>query len=79
MTGKVTLDCEAPTGGTDVTLSSNNPGVTVPATVHAAADALSVTFPITAAADASGTATITATPNDGTPKQVTVTVDSTPV
>ena len=79
VTGRVTLDCEAPDVGTTVTLSSNNAGVTVPATVDVPADALNVTFPITAAADASGTATITATPDGGTPEQVTVTVDSTPV
>jgi hypothetical protein len=80
VTGKVTLDCEAPAGGTTVTLVSSNPSsVTVPATVDVPADALSVTFPITASAGASGTATITATPDGGTPEQVTVTVDSTPV
>lgn len=79
VTGKVTLDCEAPSGGSDVTLNSDNVGVTVPGSVHVPADAISLTFPITAAADASGTATITATPDGGTPRQVTVTVDSTPV
>jgi hypothetical protein len=76
VTGKVTLNCEAPSpDGTTVTLVSNNPSeVTVPPNVVVPADALSVTFPITAAVGATGTATITATPDDGTPKPVTVTV-----
>jgi trimeric autotransporter adhesin len=74
VTGKVTLNCEAPVGGTTVTLHSDNAGVTVPATVVVPADALSVTFSITAASDASGDATITATPDDGTTRQTTVTV-----
>jgi hypothetical protein len=77
--GKVTLDCEAPTGGTTVTLGSDNTGVTVTPPVIVPAGKLSTTFSIDAAEEASGDATITATPNDGTPKQVTVTVGSTPV
>jgi hypothetical protein len=79
VTGKVTLDCEAPDAGTTVTLGSDNTGVTVTPPVIVPAGKLSTTFSIDAAEDASGDATITATPNDGTPKQVTVTVGSTPV
>jgi hypothetical protein len=74
VTGKVTLDCEAPTGGTTVTLSSDNTGVTVTPPVTVPAGKLSTTFSIDAAAGATGDATITATPDDGTPRQVTVTV-----
>jgi hypothetical protein len=74
--GKVTLNCEAPSpDGTTVTLVSDNPGVTVTPPVIVPAGKLSATFSIDAASDATGDATITATPNDGTPKQVTVTVD----
>jgi hypothetical protein len=76
VTGKVTLNCEAPSpDGTTVTLVSSNPSeVTVPPTVVVPADALSATFPIHALPGATGTATITATPDDGTPRQVVVTV-----
>lgn len=77
VTGKVTLDCEAPSpDGTTVTLVSDNPDVTVPGTVVVPADKLNATFSIHAASNASGEATITATPDNGTPKQVTVTVEN---
>ena len=46
-TGTVTLDCEAPPGGTTVTLSSSDPGVGVPLSVLVPAGQLSVAFPIT--------------------------------
>ncbi|HSD23392.1 MAG TPA: hypothetical protein VLB79_03610 [Solirubrobacterales bacterium] len=48
-TGTVTLDCEAPPGGTTVTLSADS-GVGVPANVIVPAGQLSVGFPITTAA-----------------------------
>jgi hypothetical protein len=46
-TGTVTLDCEAPPGGTTVTLSSSDPGIGVPASVNVPAGQLSANFPIT--------------------------------
>jgi hypothetical protein len=80
VTGKVTLNCEAPTGGTTVTLLSDNAGVTVvPSSVVVPAGALSATFSIHAAADASGQANIGETPLDAGSPRATVTVDSTPV
>ena len=46
-TGRISLDCEAPAGGIQVSLSSNHPGATVPASVTVPAGELSVNFPIT--------------------------------
>jgi hypothetical protein len=60
-TGTVTLDCEALSGGSAVSLSSDNPDVTVPSTVTVLQDKLSANFQITVAPTASGTATISAT------------------
>jgi hypothetical protein len=60
-TATVTLDCEAPSGGTVVALSSNKAGVTVPTQVTVPEDQLSTTFQVTTAGAASGDATITAT------------------
>jgi hypothetical protein len=56
--GTVTLNCEAPAGGTSVSLSSDFAGVTVPASVTVPQDQLSVTFPI--GTNAAGTANVTA-------------------
>jgi hypothetical protein len=51
-TATVTLDCEAPTGGTVVNLSSVDPShVHVPATVTVPADELSVNFQVTTEPD----------------------------
>lgn len=46
-TGTVTLDCEAPAGGTTVTLASSDPQVGVPVSVNVPAGQLSAEFPIT--------------------------------
>ncbi|HEY6652849.1 MAG TPA: hypothetical protein VI028_01860 [Solirubrobacterales bacterium] len=46
-TGTVTLDCEAPPGGTTVTLSSSDPGIGVPPSVIVPAGQLSANFAIT--------------------------------
>ena len=70
-TGTVTLSSPAVTGGAVVTLSSNNAGVTVPASVTVAAHATTANFNVTASA-ASGTATITATLNGTATTQVTI-------
>ncbi len=79
--GTVTLNCEAPAGGTTVTLVSDNAGVTVQPTtsVFVPEGKLSATFSIKAAADASGVAHIGETPTDAGSPRATVTVDSTPV
>jgi len=46
-TGTATLSAAAPAGGAQVSLSSNNPAVTVPASVTVAAGATSATFSVT--------------------------------
>jgi LmbE family N-acetylglucosaminyl deacetylase len=46
-TGTATLSAAAPAGGAEVSLSSNNPSVTVPASVTVAAGATSATFSVT--------------------------------
>ncbi|HEX3294265.1 MAG TPA: hypothetical protein VHR38_11070 [Solirubrobacterales bacterium] len=46
-TGTLTLDCEAPPGGTTVSLSSSDPGIGVPPSVIVPAGQLSANFPIT--------------------------------
>jgi hypothetical protein len=56
----VTLDCEAPSGGAVVDLSSDTAGVTVPLTVTVPQDQLSATFQVSTLGTASGDATITA-------------------
>jgi hypothetical protein len=61
--GSVTLNSEAPPGGTMVTLSSNNDAVTVPATVAVAGGTTQAEFVVstrTVAADADVTVTGTA-------------------
>jgi hypothetical protein len=74
-TGTVTLNCEAPSGGTIVSLSSDLPGVTVPPTVTVPQDQLSAPFTINA--NASGTATISAdTAGTGGPQQATLDVNN---
>jgi trimeric autotransporter adhesin len=45
-TATVTLACEAPTGGVTVDLTSDDPGVTVPASVNVPAGKLSQTFDV---------------------------------
>jgi hypothetical protein len=77
-TGTVTLDCEAPSGGATVTLSSDNPSV---ATVQAPSmlvpqDQTSGSFQINTVGV--GTATITATGPSGPPMQATLQVQSLP-
>jgi trimeric autotransporter adhesin len=60
-TGTVTLTSAAPSGGSVVTLSSNSPSATVPASVTVAAGATSATFTTTTTAvTAAATATISA-------------------
>jgi trimeric autotransporter adhesin len=59
-TATVTLDCEAPSGGAVVDLSSDTAGVTVPLTVTVPQDQLSTTFQVSTLGTASGDATITA-------------------
>src|SRR3989442_5628440 len=63
-TGTATLDGQAPAGGAQVTLSSNNPAATVPGSVTVPAGATSAPFTITTSAVAASTsATITASYN----------------
>ena len=59
----VTLSSAAPTGGSNVTLASNNASLTVPASVTVAAGATTATFSATAAASLASnqSATVTAT------------------
>jgi hypothetical protein len=72
--GIVMLTGEAPPGGASVTLSSDSPAVTPPASVFVPAGSPSVSFPIPTSAVASNTtATITASWN-GTTVQSTVTL-----
>ncbi len=71
--GTVSLACEAPPGGTTVSLSSSPAGLTVPPTVLVPAGSLSATFQITAAA--TGDFTVTATDANGT-KQAPLHVDN---
>ena len=72
-TGTVTLDCEALSGGTEVTLESGDTNVaTVPPSVTVSQDELSAAFDIDAVGG--GTATITATGPSGDPQQATLTV-----
>ena len=73
-TGTVTLDCEALAGGSVVSLSSDNPEVTVPPTVTVPQDSPSATFTITATPNAVGQATITATL--GGTQQQTLTINN---
>jgi hypothetical protein len=77
-TGTVTLNCEAPSpGGTSVTLSSDNPDVTVtPSPVVVPADKLSKTFTINVEADAAvdSTAHIGVTPSDPSSPRATLTI-----
>jgi trimeric autotransporter adhesin len=74
-TGTVTLDCEAPPGGTTVTLASDS-GVGVPASVNVPAGELSVDFNITTGAGlADGQYDVSATAGGNT-VHATVTIDS---
>jgi hypothetical protein len=75
-TGTVTLDCEAPAGGTVVNLSSDHSGVTVPASVTVPQDQLSATFQINTIATANGTANIGATTGTGGSKSAALQVDN---
>jgi hypothetical protein len=72
-TGTVTLDCEALAGGSLVTLSSDNPQVTVPATVTVAEDQLTATFQVLTTGAANGLAEITGTL--GGSQQATLTIN----
>ena len=75
-TGTVTLDCEAPSGGTTVTLSTSDPGVAVPPSVVVPAGQLSVNFPITTDAGlGDGPFDISATAGEDT-RHATLTIDS---
>ncbi|HET9120618.1 MAG TPA: hypothetical protein VFN72_08790 [Solirubrobacterales bacterium] len=75
-TGTVTLDCEAPPGGTTVTLGSSDPGVGVPVSVLVPAGQLSVNFPITTDPGlGDGQFDVSATAGSGT-KHATLTIDS---
>jgi hypothetical protein len=77
-TGTVTLNCEAPAGGTPVTFSAADPGVGVPAdgVITVPAGELSVDFPITTAGDLQdGQYDISATAG-GQTVHATLTIDS---
>jgi hypothetical protein len=75
-TGTVTLDCEAPSGGTTVTLDADS-GIGVPATVVVPAGQLSATFDITTAGDlADDQYDVSATVGADTPVHATLTIDS---
>jgi hypothetical protein len=76
-TGTVTLDCEAPDGGTVVDLTSSSPAaVSVPDTVTVPAGQLSVSFQVnTLGTTASGDYTITAESGTGT-KNASLTVNN---
>ena len=75
-TGTITLDCEAPPGGTTVTLSSSDPGIGVPPSVIVPAGQLSVSFPITTDAGlGDGQFDISATAGGDT-RHATLTIDS---
>lgn len=60
-TATVTLDFIAPSGGTVVTLASDNPGVTVPAELDIAENQCRGTFTASSTSAATGTADLTAT------------------
>ena len=73
VTGTVTLNTTAPTGGSVIALSSNNSAASVPATVTVAQGQNSATFNITTSSVAAqATATITATLNGSATGTVTL-------
>jgi trimeric autotransporter adhesin len=65
----VTLTQTAPTGGSSVTLASNNTWLTVPASVTVAAGATTATFSSTAAASITSNQSVTVTTTLGTSSQ----------
>jgi hypothetical protein len=72
-TGTISLDCEAPPGGTVVSLSTTYSGVTIPASVTIPQGELSATFPITTVISASaGDAEIDATAGATVPATLTL-------
>ena len=75
-TGTVTLDCEAPEGGTTITLTAED-GVGVPAQVTVPEGQLSVDFQITTQANVDDGPYVISATNGGDPKQATLTLDST--
>jgi hypothetical protein len=75
-TGTVTLACEAPTGGTEVTLEGTPTGLTLPPTVTVPAGALSATFQVSATE--SGDFTIEASDSAGS-QQAQLHVDQEPI
>jgi hypothetical protein len=74
LTGTATIAGLAPTGGAVVTLSSNDPDVTVPANATIAANGYHVAFAIHTTVNAGGPVTISATYR-GVTKTVTITVN----
>jgi len=78
VTGTVTLSKTAPTGGTVVTLASNNPVASLPASVTVAAGVKTATFTVTTPlVGSSATATITGT-LDASTANATLTVNPYP-
>jgi len=76
-TATVTLDCEAPPGGTTVTMAGDA-GINVPASVLVPAGQLSFTFPFNTDANlADGQYDISAVVGADTPVHATLTIDST--
>lgn len=73
-TGTVTLTGPAPTGGTTVSLSSNNSSVIVPSTVPVIQGALTATFPITTNGVDSSTPVIVTATLGSTNRSATLTV-----
>ncbi len=74
--GTVTLDCEAPSGGMVVNLSSDLAGVTVPTTVTVPQNQLSTTFRVDTLGTAHGTANISADTGTGGPQTAQLQVDN---
>jgi hypothetical protein len=78
-TGTVTLNSAAPAGGAQVTLASNNPAVSVPATVTVPAGQLIATFPIQTSVVATfTTVTLTAVYGSVIPATVTASLQVAP-
>jgi len=74
-TGTVTLNAPAPSGGTQVTLSSNNGAASIPSSVLVPAGQTSATFPVTTTS-VSATAQITITATSGNTLSAMLTVTS---
>ena len=73
-TGRVVLSAAAPAGGAVVTLTSDSPSVTVPASVTIPADAVAVIFPVTTSSVTATTAVTITASFGGNPQSIRLNV-----